>query len=154
MKSAISHLKAALATATTLGALAAPPALAIQFQQQEVNPDQFVVVAAPYSSNLHQLLILEQVSDRRPCWQESGNSPTIVDPLLIDFDFTGICGRSTDSNGYSLRVGGEDLGWRYSLRVVREGSDLVLKAIPTSDRTSSPLEIGRTNGAVNDFVRI
>lgn len=153
MKSAISYLKAALATATTLGALAAP-ALATQFQQQEVNQNQFVVVAAPYGGDLHQLLILEQVNNRRPCWQESGNSPTIVDPLLIDFDFTGVCGRSTDSNGYSLRVGGEDLGWRYSLRVVEEGSDLVLKAVPMSDRTTPPLEIGRTNGAVDDFVRI
>ena len=34
------------------------------------------------------------------------NGPTTVKPLLATFDFTGICGRYMDSNGYSVRIGG------------------------------------------------
>ena len=35
--------------------------------------------------------------------------------MLATFDFTGICNRYIDGNGYSLRIGGDDLGTRYRL---------------------------------------
>ena len=97
----------------------------------------------------HQLLVIEQQSNRRDCWAENGSR---VEPLLLNFDFTGICGRFTDSNGYSIRAGGEDLGMQYRLQVVRQGDDLVLRGV-TSRPNQPTLELGRAPYS-NDFVRI
>ncbi|MDW8202691.1 MAG: DUF3747 domain-containing protein, partial [Cyanobacteriota bacterium SKYGB_h_bin112] len=130
------------------------PAIAVQFDQREVNQRQFILVAAPYGNGLHQLLILEQLSNRRQCWREYGSNPIMVEPLLLNFDFTGICNRSTDSNGYSLRIGGQDLGLQYGLRLVQQNNDLVLVAYPFRDRTLPTLELGRTNGIPNGFGKI
>jgi hypothetical protein len=60
----------------------------------------------------------------------SGGVPAAVDPLLSSFDFTGVCNRYIDGNGYSLRLGGDDLGTRYRLTVVKTGSDIELLAAP------------------------
>ncbi|WP_421655770.1 DUF3747 domain-containing protein [Leptothermofonsia sp. ETS-13] len=117
------------------------------FGQKEVDQNKLIVLAAPYGSgNSYQLLILEQLSDERPCWSESGANPVIVDPLLLQFDFTGICGRSTDSNGYSVRMAGRDFGLVYDLDVVRREGDLVLIATNITNRKAAVLEVGRTNG--------
>ncbi|MDX2213380.1 MAG: DUF3747 domain-containing protein [Oculatellaceae cyanobacterium bins.114] len=132
----------------------APATAAVRFEQRDVDQSRLIAIAAPVGNTSHQLLILEQLNNNRDCWEETGNSPTMVDPLLLDFDFTGICNRSTDSNGYSLRVGNQDLGLQYSLRVVRQNNDLVLMAISNRDRTTPPLEIGRTHGYTNGFARI
>jgi hypothetical protein len=121
-------------------------AIAVVFGQKDVDPSKLEVLASPYGNGSYQLLILEQLSDKRPCWSESGSNPTIVDPLLLQFDFTGICGRSTDSNGYSLRMGGRDFGLVYDLNVVRRENDLVLTATNLTDRKAPVIEIGRTNG--------
>ncbi len=158
MKSVI-HRLTTLAVATTTAALGhlavSPAAMANQFGQQEISSNRAIAVAAPVNNgSSHQLLILEQVSSSRSCWQEQAGNPTIVDPLLLNFDFSGICGRSTDSNGYSVRLGGEDMNWRYSLRVVQQNNDIVLYAAPASDRTLPTLEIGRVGGATNDFAKI
>lgn len=156
MKFSLRRQAAAIATvATTLaGSLAAiSPAIAVNFGQKEVDQNKFVAVAAPYGNSAHQLLVLEQISDTRPCWREFGTNPVQVDPLLTNFDFTGICGRSTDSNGYSIRVDGQDLALRYSLRVVRRDGDLVLIGSP-GDRSVDSIEIGRANGITNDFAKI
>ncbi|MGC9504728.1 DUF3747 domain-containing protein [Baaleninema sp.] len=158
MKTALPLKVAALSTLALstfgFGATFTPkPAEAALFGQQEVTQRDFVAVAAPVGdTGRHQLLVIEQQSSSRPCWSESGANPTVVDPLLLDFDFTGICGRSTDSNGYSIRVGGQDLGIQYSLRVVRQGDDMVLMGIPF--RPNQPtLELGRT-AYTRDFARI
>lgn len=130
-------------------------AIAQTFSQSELNSNQVIAVASPYAGGTaHQLLILEQVSNSRACWKESGSNPTTVDPLLLQFDFTGICDRRTDSNGYSLRVGGQDLGWRYSLRIVKQQNDLVLVAAPVADRNGPTLELGRTRGLTTGFAKI
>ncbi len=147
---------AAIATAATtvFGTLAGlSPAIASTFGQKEVEQNRFVAVAAPRGTTAHQLLVVEQVSDARPCWSETGASPVQVDPLLVNFDFTGICGRSTDSNGYSIRMAGQDLGLQYSLRVVNRSGDLVLVGAP-NDRTRAELEIGRANGSTPNFAKI
>jgi len=123
-------------------------ASAAQFEQAEIsNPENFVIVAAPAGRVGYGLLILEQVKNDRPCWDEveTGGGLTIVDPLLTRFDFTGICGRSNDSNSYSLRAGGEDLGLQYSLRVLRQGNNLFLVAASNRQRNLN-IPIGRTNG--------
>src|SRR5919202_6790224 len=116
---------AGLAVASFWSVGAFNPTTAATFDSAEVKGDNFIAVAAPYGENKHQLLIIEQLSNRRPCWSENGSNPVTVDPLLLNFDFTGICGRSTDSNGYSLRMSGEDLGLEYILSIVERHGDLV-----------------------------
>lgn len=131
--------------------------VAARFEQAEVDSGQFIAIAAPVGrTNGYQLLVVEQRSSSRPCWQERGSQPTLVDPLLLEFDFTGICGRSTDSNGYSIRAGQQDLGLRYSLQVRQRGGELVLMGIPMGgDRSLPRLELGRTRGpADGEFYRI
>ncbi|MDY6936583.1 MAG: DUF3747 domain-containing protein [Cyanobacteriota bacterium] len=144
---------AALVTAA-LSSLIPFNAANANFDRLEVEQENFIAVAAPVGQTLgFQLLILEQVSDSQLCWSESNNSPILVDPLLLDFDFSGICGRSTDSNGYSIRVDDEDWGLDYALRIYREGNDLVLKGVPFSQGEEA-FEIGRTYGVASDFLKI
>ncbi|WP_071591996.1 DUF3747 domain-containing protein [Baaleninema simplex] len=131
-------------------------ALATAFESSEVERADFIAIAAPIGqTNGYQLLLVEQIADTRPCWTERGTNPTAVEPLLLDFDFTGICGRATDSNGYSIRMGDRDLGMQYSLRVVQRGSELVLIGLPFGlNRNLPQLEIGRTRGLTSGFTRI
>ena len=128
--------------------------LAATFGEQQVDQSRYIAVAAPIGNgDSHQLLILEQLSSARRCWQEHGTNPTLVDPLLTDFDFTGICGRSTDANGYSIRVAGQDLGLNYRLRVRKGPGTLLLVGIP--DNTLSPeIVLGSTQGQTTDFAKI
>lgn len=157
MKFAICRAAAIVLATTTATVGSSLSSLAGQFGQQEVDQTRFVAVASPYQNgNAHQLLILEQLADNRPCWQEYPNSQgllTIVAPLLLDFDFTGVCSRSTDSNGYSIRVNGEDFGLYYSLRVVPHNGDLLLVGAP-SDRRVPYILIGRAYGMTSDFAKI
>jgi hypothetical protein len=169
MKLAIRPLAVfAVATMTTaLGALSSTlSTAAAQFGQTEVEQSQFIAVASPYrGGSAHQLIILEQLSEQRPCWSEWLSAPdpallnpstralTIVDPLLLGFDFTGICSRSTDSNGYSIRVNGEDFGLRYSVRIVYHNGDMLLVGAPGS-RHEPYIYIGHTNGMTQDFAKI
>lgn len=133
-----------------------PATAAPLFSQAEVNPNRLIAVAAPYrDGDAHQLLIIEQIANSRACWREEQGYPTTVYPLLREFDFTGICGRSTDSNGYSIRMGGQDLGWRYSLRIVRRNGDMLLVGMPSAMNRDLPeLEIGRVGGLTRGFAKI
>lgn len=125
------------------------------FDSQEVNSDNFIAVAAPFGDDKYQLLIIEQRSNQRACWQEQGSNPAIVDPLLLNFDFTGICGRSTDSNGYSIRMEGQDLGLDYLLRIVERNGELVLVGTNRMNRQAPKVEIGTTQGLSNgNFLKI
>ncbi|MGA1603543.1 MAG: DUF3747 domain-containing protein [Prochlorothrix sp.] len=151
----------AVAGATTLGAtfgsITSPlPAAAVaEFGQREIDQSSTVLIAKPVSEGqFYQLLILRQISNQRACWQELPGQPTQIDPLLLNFDFSGICERSVDSNGYSVRLGGQDLNWQYRLQLTRQGNQLLLEAVSVSDRAAPPLTIGRTNGLANGFLKI
>ncbi|HEY9694026.1 MAG TPA: DUF3747 domain-containing protein [Oculatellaceae cyanobacterium] len=124
------------------------------FGQKEVEQNNFIAVAMPFHVNRYQLLILEQMSNQQACWSENGYSPIQVEPLLLNFDFTGICGRSTDTNGYSIRKSGEDLGWQYNIEIVKEGDELLLLGTPVQSPDATPMLIGRTNGITDGFVKI
>lgn len=146
---------AALGTVGTVFQVAnSSSAIAASFNQQEVDQSKFAVVAAPYGNQSYKLLVLEQISSSRSCWSEKGAQPTIVDPLLVNFDFTGICGRSTDSNGYSMRMAGEDLGLKYNLRLVKRNNDIVLLGRANANQKSPEIEIGRTQGLTTGFSKI
>ena len=60
---------------------------------------------------------------------------------LNRFNFSGICSRYLDSNGYSLRVGDDDVSPRYRLRLESQGNTLVLLAMSGSHPTE--LVVGR-----------
>lgn len=128
--------------------------LAATFGQKPVAQDKFVAVAVPRDGGYYNLLILEQISSRKQCWKEHGASPTEIEPLLLNYDFTGICGRSTDSNGYSIRQAGKDLGLDYRLTLQRQGNELLLLGMPSSRRLGQPMEIGSTRGMGSGLLKI
>jgi hypothetical protein len=140
-----------LATLGLTPIISPPAASAFVFQQSEMNQEAVIAIAAPIGNESHQLLILEQINSSRECWSQNGDRVT---PLLLDFDFTGICSRATDSNGYSVRVGDEDLGVQYTLRLSAENGILRLLASSNRDFTAPPIEIGRAAQRPGEFVAI
>jgi hypothetical protein len=84
------------------------PKAPVLFGQKEVDQNKFIAISVPIARGKSQnLMILEQVSNQRACWKETGNKPATVDPLLLKFNFTGICGRATDSGlnfGFEYRA--------------------------------------------------
>ena len=162
MKSIIRRITTLTAlTATILGtsAIASTRALAQAYGEQPISDDHVVAVAEPFSNGrFYRLLIIEQLNDSQDCYAEEPGSPTVIEPLLLNFDFSGICGRSSDSNGYSVRIGNADLSSQYRLQIIPRGNSLVLVALPgalPSQGSDLPaLEIGRSNGVADDFVKI
>lgn len=140
---------AAIFTINTLNQAAA----AYKFDQTEIDQNSVVAVAVPRGLGGHQLLVLEQISKSRSCWSESGYNPVTIDPLLLNFDFTGLCGRATDSNGYSIRMAGTDLALKYSLSLQNNGSDVLLVGSP-NDPNYQPVVIGRTRGVTSGFMKV
>ena len=125
------------------------------FTAADVDESQFVMVSAPIGKGeSSQLNIYEQRTTARPCFAVSGASPAVVDPLLASFDFTGICNRYIDGNGYSLRIGGDDLGTRYRLSVVKTGSDIELLAVPTRDPSRPTMVVARSGGPGYGFLKL
>ncbi|MEJ6584273.1 MAG: DUF3747 domain-containing protein [Synechococcus sp. ArSW.bin.68] len=148
----------ACAVLTAAVATALPQAAKAQgsvFTAADVDESQFVMVSAPIGKGeSSQLNIYEQRTSARPCFEVSGASPAVVDPLLASFDFTGICNRYIDGNGYSLRIGGDDLGTRYRLSVVKTGSDIELLAVPTRDPSRPIMVVARSGGPGNGFLKL
>lgn len=128
--------------------------LAATFGKTAVPQNKFIAVAVPRDRGYYNLLILEQISSSKKCWKEHGSSPTEIEPLLLQFDFTGICGRSTDSNGYSIRQAGKDLGLNYQLTLQKQGDELLLLGMPSSRRLGEPMVIGRTRGMSSGLLKI
>jgi hypothetical protein len=143
---------ASLATAQAVR----PASAQALFGAGEVDPKRFLLVAAPIGSTgeRYQLNIYEQLKSTRPCFAVSEGKPAAVNPLLSTFDFTGICGRFIDANGYSLRIGGSDLATSYRLSVVREGQDILLVARPTKSTSLGEMVVARTGGLGSGFMKL
>lgn len=143
-------------TAMALGGMSAGVAAAGSlFQIAELNQQNFVLVSAPIGDGTRaQLNIYEQLNSRRPCYETTGSQPALVNPLLTTFDFTGICGRFLDANGYSVRVGGTDLAPTYRLSVIRRTDDNVLLAVPTTPGAGPEMVVARTRGAGDGFLQL
>jgi hypothetical protein len=109
------------------------------FSSAPVESASFAVLARPVGDDDWTLVVLEQLRARPFCWTPRPDG--LVDPTLNRFDYTGICGRFIDSNGYSLRIGEADLGHAYRLRVQRRGRDLQLLAATAS--RGAELLVGR-----------
>lgn len=125
------------------------------FAAVDLPQERFVLVAAPIGDgSKQQLNIYEQLNGKRPCFAMSGALPAKVDPMLATFDFTGICNRFIDANGYSLRIGDTDLATTYRLSVIRKDNDNMLVAIPTKAGAGPEMVVARTQGDGTGFMQL
>ncbi|WP_368412323.1 DUF3747 domain-containing protein [Synechococcus sp.] len=81
--------------------------LAQLFSSSPLDQQRFQVLAQPLREGGWKLLVLEQLKPSPACWRV--RSDGLVSPSLVRFDFSGICNRYIDSNGYSLRINQKDL---------------------------------------------
>jgi hypothetical protein len=134
----------------------APGRASALFAAAEVDQQNFLMVAAPIGSKGEkaQLNIYEQLKPVRPCFEVGEGTPALVNPLLATFDFTGICNRYIDANGYSVRVGGQDLATSYRLMVTRSGGDMLLLAFPTKAGAGPEMVVARTRGSAPGFLKL
>jgi N-acetylmuramoyl-L-alanine amidase len=148
-------LSIAVIASTTLGIISTfSGASAVDFGQQEVDQKKFVAISVPHVGSSPHLVVLEQISNSQSCWRESGTSPVTVEALLLKFDFTGICKRSTDGNGYSIRMAGQDLAMLYKLKIVKQNSEFVLVGISNTDPNAPAIKIGSTQGIGEGLTKI
>ena len=146
---------AALTTAVISSFTLFTPVKAATFGEKEVEQQRFVAVARPFGEDQYNLLILEQLPGKRDCWREYGSNPVQVEPLLLNFDFAGVCRRAADSNGYSIRVDGQDLGQDYLLNIVERDDDILLVGTPRDFSSDAPeIVLGRTYGVEDGFLKI
>ena len=108
------------------------------FDSKAVPQERFAVLAQPIGKSKWKLLVLEQTKAQPPCWRVRRDG--LVEPSLNRFDFSGICKRYLDSNGYSLRSGGQDLGTRFRFRLRQSGASLKLEALDPQQK--APLVVG------------
>ena len=139
---------AALAASASVGmTVSAPGTLLPQalagdlFTSQPVDKVRFAVLAKPVGRSDWNLLVLEQLAPLPRCWESRADG--LVDPALNRFDYTGICSRYLDSNGYSLRVGQNDLGSGYRLRLQQQGTSLQLLAMNPNEASELLVAKGR-----------
>ena len=138
----------AVATFALVASLSPAPGLLPQtwanglFNSAPVESSSFAVLARPVGLDDWSLVVLEQSRARPFCWTPRPDG--LVDPTLNRFDFTGVCGRFIDSNGYSLRLGETDLNHAFRLRLEQQGKELRLFA--SSPTLTQELLVGR--GAV------
>jgi len=146
--SLVRSLAAVLPIASLMAAIPLGPVQArALFSAMEVDQTKFVIVAAPIGDGERaQLNIYEQRSEARPCFAVLQENPSKVDPLLATFDFTGICNRFIDGNGYSLRLGEKDLGSVYRISVIRERGDNLLVAFPSEPGVGPEMVLARSGG--------
>ncbi|MEB3360849.1 MAG: DUF3747 domain-containing protein [Synechococcaceae cyanobacterium] len=145
----------AVVGSAALAALPGPGLAQSLFEAAPLDMQRFVLVAAPIGSkgDRAQLNIYEQLSPKRACFSVGAGKPAVVDPLLAGFDFTGICSRYIDANGFSLRIGGTDLATSYRLMVSRSSDDTLLLGLPTKAGAGPELVIARTQGPGGGFLK-
>ena len=144
---------AAIATAVITGTLPILSIKAADITEEPVSEGQVVAVAVPAGSIGYNLAVIEQIPDKQQCWSETGSQPTVIDPLWTTFDFTGSCRRSSDSNGYSVRVDGQDTSLDYALEVVEKDDELQLIARNRNDRSRTT--VGKSFGkADSEYIKI
>jgi Protein of unknown function (DUF3747). len=124
----------ALLAGAALAALTPWAEAANLFNSRPLDASRFAVLARPLGSSDWTLLVLEQIKPQPLCWQERPDG--LIDPALNRFNFAGICSRYLDSNGYSLRIGEQDLASRYRLQLRQNGNELELQASTPSDPTT------------------
>ncbi len=158
MKNLIHGSIATIASAIFFTINAMTPAQAnFTVDELEIDQNQVIAMAMPLSDlqgySDYKLMILEQLSNERPCWRESETElyPILVKPLLLNFNFSGICRQVTDSNSYSIRVDDNDLSMSHRLILQNVGSEIKLFGISI---TGDKKLIGRTRGLSDGIMKI
>jgi N-acetylmuramoyl-L-alanine amidase len=130
-----------------------------QFGMQETDQAPYILVAQPTSrlggAQRYGLMIIEQKRAEPACFSTTGTRPTQVNVLLLNFDFTGICSKATDTNGYIIRVANTDIA--YDPVIEAKDGVLVLYGIPrrAAGANARPIILGQTDGiAANGFTKI
>ncbi|MFM8526488.1 MAG: DUF3747 domain-containing protein [Cyanobacteriota bacterium] len=136
----------AAALLSNLGPPPQPVRAAGVFGSQPLDGRRFAILARPVAQEDWTLLVLEQVQPTPRCWEDRADG--LVDPSLNRFDFSGICSRYLDSNGYSLRVGDQDLSSRHRLRLRQIGQELQLQAF--SPLVTTDLVVARGSVPLRD----
>ena len=126
------------------------------FQETEVNQEEFIAIAQPFGENKYNLIVVEQIPEKNTCWSENptGTNLVNVDLLLLDFDFSGHCRRSTDANGYSIRYDGEDYGLEFLLTLVEKDGQLLLIGNNRRNPNQPPIVVGSAEGISNRPMKI
>ncbi|GAB4531752.1 MAG: hypothetical protein Tsb0014_15510 [Pleurocapsa sp.] len=140
----------AIATTTLV---ATPKVEAVNFNEQQVDQNQFTVVAVPFGYKQHRLEVIEQIPGQQQCWSESGANPVKVDLLLLNYDYSNSCRRIINNNGYSIRINGKEDLTAYILKIVENNGELQLVAFHR-DSTQPSIVIGKTNGLTDGAVKI
>lgn len=133
--------------------ISTPQVEAVNFQEQRVNSDSFTVVAVPFGYKEHRLEIIEQIPGQQKCWSEFGQNPVQVNMLLLNFNHTNSCRRITDTNGYTLRLNGQEERVAHVIKIVENNGELQLVAFH-KDPSQPNLVIGRTNGLTGSAMKI
>jgi hypothetical protein len=155
IKSALTRKIATLALTTLCGLLPFSPTQAGGiFEEQEVQQSNFITVAQPFGENKYNLIVIEQIPNKKTCWSEKGANPVNVDLLLLDFDFSGHCRRSTDANGYSIRYDGEDMGLDVLLTLAVKDGNLLLMGINRKDPRQEAIVVGTAEGLNSQPMKI
>ena len=132
------YLRRLLLTGTALvlgaGSAALPGGTRSLFDSKPLNQEQFAILARAVGRDSWKLLVLEQIKSRPLCWKDQADG--LVEPSLNSFDFTGICSRYLDSNGYSLRTAGEDTQKSVRLRLRQGQRGLELQALDPNRSTA------------------
>ena len=144
---------AAIVTAFATTTVPFLPSKATGIGEEPIPEDQVIAVAVPAGAIGYNLAVVEQIPGKQQCWSESGSQPTVIDPLWTTFDFTGSCRRSTDSNGYSVRIDGQDTSLDYMLNIIPKGDEFQLVAQNRKDRSRTV--VGKTFGQSDgEYLRI
>jgi len=149
-RGAAASLRPLLLTAAGVVGLATLSASGVRgqdlFAAQPLQESRFAILGRPVGSEDWNLLVLEQLAAEPRCW--AARPDGLVDPSLNRFNFTGICNRYIDSNGYSVRIGEQDLASSYRLKLVQVGQELRLQASSVS--SPSDLLVGRGRVPLRD----
>ena len=123
------------------------------FDSKPLKQDQFAILARAVGRDGWKLLVLEQIKARPLCWKDQADG--LVEPSLNSFDFTGICSRYLDSNGYSLRTAGEDTKKSVRLRLRQGRNGLELHALDHNRNTAVVVATARqARRNKNAFVKL
>jgi N-acetylmuramoyl-L-alanine amidase len=152
MNTARSTLLASITALTLTTLIPFQPANSATYTEVDLEQKDVIAVAAPFGKNKYNLLLIQQIPGKKQCWSETGEKPAKINPLLLTFDFSGQCNRATDSNGYSVRLDGQDYGLDYLFSITSKNGELLLIATNRKDRTQ--LIVGRTYGMTDGFTKI
>ena len=123
------------------------------FDSRPIQQERFAILAQAVGDSRWKLLVLEQIKTRPLCWEERDDG--LIKPALNTFNFSGICSRYLDSNGYSLRTGGADSDKRYRLKLEQDGNRLVLVALePDRGERTVVARANQTQRDKNAFVKL